>query len=154
MSIFTTLSNLFSGRNFSNLDANQEKALVDALAFAMAIDHHVDPTEEDELTDALRVLKWRSNVSLAEYVRSAIERAEQKADEQAEAAAYCGELAERLGEDWLREEAYYFAARIAAADAEIVDQEQALLAIMVDAFDIDHATQERITNQLLRETDF
>lgn len=154
MGIFTSLSNLFAGRNFSKLDETQEKALVDALTYAMAVDRDVDPNEQKELTKALKQLEWRASVPLETYVAEAVERAKNQTNDQAQAAQYCSDIGQRLAEDWLREETYYLAGRIAASDTEIVSEEQVLLGTMVQAFGIDNRTQARIADQLLRETDF
>jgi uncharacterized tellurite resistance protein B-like protein len=154
MGIFTAFSNLFAGRNFSKISADQEKALIDSLTYAMAVDHEVSATEKKELTAALRNLKWRESVPLESYVSESVARAQERTSDQSDAASYCSDIAERLAEDWLREETYYLAARIAAADHEIVDAEQALLSTLVEAFDIDHAKQAKIADQLLRETQF
>lgn len=153
MSIISALKNMLQGRNFSSLEPDQEMALVDALTYAMAVDHEVAPAEEEELSDALRVLSWSADQSLDAYVHTSVTRAQASVKEQ-RTAEYCRDISERLGEDWLREETYYLAARVAASDNEIVSEEQVLLSTMVDAFDLDDATHERITNQLLREVEF
>lgn len=154
MSILNALTNLFSGRSYGSLSPEQEKAFVDALAYAVAIDRDVSQTEEQELTKQLGHLDWKSGVPLDSYVHESIERAKQKTATAADAATYCRDINERLGEDWLREEAYYLSARIAASDSDIVSEEQALLSTMVEAFALDDKVQERITNQLIREMDF
>ncbi len=153
MSIITALKNMLQGRNFSTIEPDQEKALVDALTYAMAVDHEVAPDEEEELSSALRVLSWDADEPLESYVHTSVERSRASVKEQ-RTAEYCRDISERLGEDWLREETYYLAARIAASDQDIVSEEQVLLSHMVAAFGLDDATHERITNQLLREVDF
>lgn len=154
MSIITALSNLFSGRNYSKISAEQEKAMIDALTYAMTVDHEVSATEEQELTSSLRNVKWEESVPLESYVHESIERARKNVGEASDAAKYCRDISERLQEDWLREETYYLAAHIAAADRQIVNQEQVLLSTMVDAFGLGHDVQAKIADQLLRETDF
>lgn len=153
MSIITALKNMLQGRNFSTIEPDQEKALVDALTYAMAVDHEVAPDEEEELSSALQVLDWDTDESLESYVHTSVERSRASVNEQ-RTAEYCRDISERLGEDWLREETYYLAARITASDQEIVSEEQVFLSNMVAAFDLDDATHERITNQLLREVEF
>jgi type III secretion system FlhB-like substrate exporter len=154
MGIFTAFSNLFAGRNFSNISADQEKALIDTLTYAMAADHKVTPTEEQELAQGLRNVDWDESVPLDSYVHESVARAKTLTNEQGDAAAYCRDIAKRLGGDWLREETYYLAARIAAADQEIASEEQVLLHTIVEAFELDDAAQAKISDQLLRETQF
>lgn len=152
--LITLISNLFSGRSYSRINDSQERALVDALVFAMAADHDVSAVERDALVQALKVLKWEQSTSLESYVSDAIERAQQKVAREEDVAAYCADISQRLEEDWLREETYYLSARITAADQDISQDEQAYLREMVKAFEIDDAVQARITNQLIRETQF
>jgi hypothetical protein len=152
--IITALSNLFSGRNFSTITDKQELALVDALTFAMAADHEVSDTEQQELVKSLRVLDWEQKTSLESYVEHALAKAREKVAEQNGALAYCTDISRRLGEDWLREETYYLAGRISATDHDVNAGEQAYLRAMVEAFAIDNDTHARITNQLMREMHF
>ncbi len=154
MGIFTTLSNIFSGETFSKLDETQEKALVDILTYAMAIDQNVAAIEQQELTKELHVLEWHASTPLEAYVSEALARAQQMTTDAAQARAYCADISQRLGEDWLREEAYYYAGRIATADSRIAPEEHTLLAAIVESFDIDEKTQGRITDQLMREQQF
>lgn len=152
--LFTAISNLFSNRNFSKISDEQERALVDALTFAMAADHDVSKVEREHLTRALRVLDWRQATPLESYIDEAITRALRQIADERNMFDYCTDIAERLGEGWLREETYYLAGHIAAADKDINPDEQAYLRAMVLAFAIDPATQARIADQLLRETTF
>jgi hypothetical protein len=154
MGIFTAFSNLFAGRSFSKISADQERALIDALTYAMAVDHEVTPTEEKELSQALRNVDWDESVPLESYVRESVERSQSHTRAQGDAMSYLRDISERLVEDWLREETYYLAARIAAADQDIASEEQMLLRTMVEAFDLDDDTQAKISDQLLRETEF
>lgn len=154
MSLITVLKNFLSGAQFSKLDDDQEEALVDTLTYVMAVDGELSDAEEQQLSEALDVLDWDRGTSIDSYVHDSIERAKQKAATVEETRQYCLELSERLGEDWLREETYYLAARMAAADAEIVDDEHGVLKTIVDTFGIDDRTQGRITDQIMREVDF
>lgn len=152
--IFTALSNLFSGRNFSKISDEQECALVDALTFAMAADHDVSRVERDRLAKALRVLDWKQSTPLEAYIDDAITRAQRQVASDQNMFDYCTDIAERLAEDWLREEVYYLAGHIVAADQDVNPDEQAFMRALVLAFAIDPDTQARIANQLLHETDF
>ncbi|QDG53792.1 hypothetical protein FIV42_24525 [Persicimonas caeni] len=154
MSIITALSNLFSGRSFSKISAEQEKAMIDALTYAMAVDREIAGDEQKELTSSLRHVKWEEEIPLESYVSESVARAKRISAQPGDAPDYLHQISERLGEDWLREETYYLAARIAASDRDIVSAEQLLLSNMVQAFELDNDTQARIADQLMRETDF
>lgn len=154
MSIFTALSNLFAGRSFSKISADQEMAMIDALTYAMAVDREIAATEQEELTSSLRHVDWEEEIPLEAYVSESVERAQRISADPFGAADYLADIGNRLGEDWLREETYYLAARIAAADRDIVSEEQLLLSTMVQAFELDNDTQAKIADQLMRETDF
>lgn len=154
MNIITTLKNVFSGQKFSSLEAEKEQALVDALTYAVAVDHRVEQEEEEELAEAVDQLDWKGSGSAREYVHESLERARRLAGQPDKMEPHLLDISSRLGEDWLREEAYYLAARVVASDEAVVDQEQQLMRTMVAAFGIDSQTQARITDQIVRETEF
>ena len=154
MGLVTSIKNLFSGATFSKLSATQEKAVVDALTYAMAVDRKITPVEEQELADALKGLDWKPTTPPESYVHESTERAKQIANQKTGAAEYCRDISKRLGEDWAREETYYMAARVAAADSKIDSNEQVLLSTMVEAFALDDSTQAKITDQVIREINF
>lgn len=154
MGIITALSNLFAGRSFSKISAEQEKAMIDALTYAMAVDREISPAEKDELTSSLRHVDWEEELPIEGYVSESVDRAQRVSTEKSEVAKYLSDIGRRLGQDWLREETYYLAARIAVADRDVVDEEQLLLSTMVRAFGLDNDTQAKIADQLMRESDF
>lgn len=152
--MITALKNLFSGRNFPKIDDTQELALVDALTLAMSVDRDVSDIERKELTSLLRALDWEQSVELESYVSQSLNRANDTLDQQGGVLKYCMDISQRLAEDWLREETYYFAGRISATDHRIGEDEHQFLQSLVQAFALDKVAQARIADQLMRETTF
>lgn len=152
--LITSLKNIFSNRKFSAISDAQELALVDALALAMVADHQVSPVEREELTDVLRALDWKQSTTLDAYVEQSLDNARRYLNEPGGVLKYCMDISERLAEGWLREEVYYFAARISASDNRIDDTEHEFLQALVQALALESDTQARIADQIMRETSF
>jgi hypothetical protein len=120
----------------------------------MIADDKVVTGEEDELADALRPLRWKGSQSLESYVSESLDRARRVSDSGSSVREYLRDVSERLEEDWIRDETYYIAARLAASDRSLDELETAYLRVMVEEFGIPEERFARISNQLLRETDF
>jgi hypothetical protein len=83
-----------------------------------------------------------------------MERARKVSDSGQSVRAYLSDISDRLAEDWIRYETYYIAARLAASDSSLDELETAYLRVMVDEFGIPEDRFARISDQLLRETNF
>lgn len=154
MGLYGIIKNFFEGETYKSLDQSQEEAFVDALTYAMIADEKIVTGEEDELADALRPLDWKGSKPLESYVNESIDRARSVADSGSSVRNYLSDVSERLGEDWIREETYYITARLAASDRSLDEFETAYLRVMVEEFGIPEDRLSKISNQLLRETDF
>ena len=154
MGLFGVIKNLLEGETFKSLDQTQERAFVDALTYTMIADEKVASGEEDELADALKPLKWKGSEPLQSYVNQSLDRARSVSDSGSSVRDYLQDVSERLGEDWIREETYYIAARLAASDRSLDELETAYLRVMVEEFGIPEKRFAEISNQLIRETDF
>lgn len=152
--LITSLKNLFSNRKFSSIQDTQELALVDALALAMSADGDVSSVEREELTDLLRALDWNQTTTLESYVEESLNKAQTYLAEPGGMLKYCMDISARLEQEWLREETYYYAARISASDHSIDDNEHNFLQSLVQALALPKDAQARISDQLLRETSF
>jgi hypothetical protein len=154
MGLYGVIKNLLEGETFKSLNETQERAFVDALTYTMIADDKVVTGEEDELADALRPLRWKGSQSLESYVSESLDRARRVSDSGSSVREYLRDVSERLEEDWIRDETYYIAARLAASDRSLDELETAYLRVMVEEFGIPEERFARISNQLLRETDF
>lgn len=151
MPIFQFIAELSTRKKFRGLEQDQNEALIDALAAAKAIDGKLLDVERRELMEAMKMLDWEGGRPLEDYVDAAVERATEIAPEPAELDAFFGDIGERLGEDWLREEAYYLSSRIALADEEVDESERVFLKHMVEAFEIPSDKQELIVRKIRNE---
>lgn len=154
MGLFGVIKNLLEGETFKSLDDSQERAFVDALTYAMIADDKVASGEEEELADALRPLEWKGSEPLQSYVNESLDRAKVVSDSGDSVREYLRDVSERLAEDWIREETYYITARLAASDRSLDALETAYLRVMVEEFGIPEARLSKISNQLIRETNF
>ncbi|MFU8806881.1 MAG: hypothetical protein ACNA8W_23945 [Bradymonadaceae bacterium] len=153
MPIFKFIANSHTKKLFRNLSQPQNEALVEALAFAKIVDGEIAPEERKELGDALKMLSWQGAYEVESFIDHAVERARALKIDPGQTQAYLLSISERLGEDWLREEAYHISALIALSDRVVVEKERALLQGMVETFDIPPEKLELITRKLIREAE-
>ncbi len=154
MPISTILSYFTSNSAFKKLSQEQNEALVRLLAYAQAIDGHVDAGEQKILVRAVRDLRWQGAHSLEDFVARAIADAGSLVGNRERKQAFVRDVAAGLGEDWLREEAYYMAAKMTLSDRDLQEVEQAFLREIVEAFAIRPERLEVITGLLIRDNAF
>lgn len=151
MPVFKFIANMNTKRRFTNLEQNQNEALIDALAATKVIDGELHPAEAAELLESMKMLKWEGGVTLERYIQSAVDRGFQLEADPAMLEGYFSDISQRLGIDWLRQETYYMAARITLADEEVVEEERLFLESMVKAFEIPGETQALIIRKIREE---
>lgn len=146
------LAALMGSKTIKALKQPQNEALVDVLVLAALADGQVVDAELDRLDELLGRLNWAGATSLEDYTREAFDRMAELSRDEIE--AHVRAVGERLDEAWVRDEAYYVAALIAAADHELDDRERALLGLFIDVFDIEQSRLEQMLDKLRRDTDF
>ncbi len=139
---------------FKKLSQVQNEALVKVLAYAQAIDGEVAESERQILVKATKGLNWQGAFSLEEFVVRAVNEAYALIYDPAMRQGYVNKIGQELGEDWLREEAYYMAAKITLSDGDLQESEQALLRGIVEGFMISPARLATITELLIRDNVF
>ena len=152
MPVFQFIANLKTSRKFANLDQEQNEALIDLLTAAKAIDGELRKVEQRELLEVLDMLEWSGDQTMARYVEDAVERAQELEPVAESLQAFFADIGQRLGAEWLREEGYFLASRIALADAEVVEQERLFLKHLVKAFEIPSDRQQTIIGKLEMST--
>jgi tellurite resistance protein len=153
MPIFRFIANARTKNLFGKLSQPQNEALIDALAFAKIVDGEIAPEERRELEEAMEMLSWVGAFSIEQHIEQAIGRARAVKLDPEQTATYLSDISERLGEQWLREEAYHISALIALSDRVVVEKERALLESMVTRFNIDPERLVLITRKLIREAE-
>lgn len=151
MSVFKFIANLSTKRKFANLKQDQNEALIDTLAAAKAIDGKLLESERLELMDAMEMLDWKGGKSVDGYVDWTIDKATSLESTPEQLKPFFTDISDRLGEDWLRQEAYYLGSRVALADDEVVEQERVFLMEMVKAFGIPADRQQLIIRKIREE---
>ncbi len=154
MPIFQFVSHKLTMRNFARLEQPQVEGLLDVLTAAKAIDGEIHPDEKAELEQAIKVLPWNGATTPERYIDESIQRAMNVEVTPEALLSFFQDISARLGEDWLRQEAYYYAARISLADQVVQEEERLLLANLVEAFEIQADKQELIIRKVSREMDF
>lgn len=152
---FSSIISYFTSNSaFKKLSQEQNEALVKVLAYAQAIDGEVAESEQKILVRAVKDLNWQGAYSLEEFVVRAVNEAYGLIYDPVKRQAYVHALGLELGEDWLREEAYYMAAKIMLSDSDLQENEQHLLRGIVEAFAISPARLAKITELLIRDNVF
>ena len=153
MPAFKFIAEVFTRRKFKGLSQKQNEALIDALAAAKAIDGELKDVERKELMEIVQKLDWNAGESMESYIDRSIEQAVKIEPRSDELGEFFDSIGDRLEEDWLREEAYYLAARIVLADEQIVENERRLLQAMVEGLGVDSDRQQLIMRKLYDEVD-
>ncbi len=149
--IHKILANLFTKNQFSKITQQQNEALLDVIALSMAADGLLEPQERVEALAALKQLNWKDHSSAELYFDGSCEKAPGLLADPDVLDTYLSELSERLGEQWLVEEAYYIAARVAAVDSDVAHEERELLSALVRHFNIPSDRLRTITDLIMRE---
>ncbi|HEU4407997.1 MAG TPA: TerB family tellurite resistance protein [Polyangiaceae bacterium] len=125
--------------------------ICEAMYLVMLADGRVTNVERDVLRGALRVLS--NDRVRTTHIESMIDVASRKVAEEG-AAARLASVVDRLHGDRARAEIVYVLAHaVAAADAGISPEEQAVLDSFADALGIDDETAQRLLATLERNTD-
>lgn len=151
MGIFDAIDDFFGGKRYDHLDQEQTEAFIDALIFTIVADDEIATGEEKKLAEELEEFQWEGSTPVDQYTRQKREELRDVVDDKESARAFCEDIAERLDDDKLQEEAYYFAARVTFADRELLDEERVALNHLVEAFEIDDERLEMMTQELVRE---
>lgn len=153
MPAFQFIAELVTRRKFKGLSQNQNEALIDVLAAAKAIDGKLKEVERRELMEIIKKLDWKGDWSMEGYVDHSIDKATEIEPVADELDEFFDDIGNRLKEDWLREEAYYLAARIVLADDEVVENERLLLQSLVEGLELDPQRQQLIMRKIRDEVD-
>lgn len=151
MPIFKAIANKLAHRRFKKLNQTKTEALIDALAGAKAIDGKLLPVERAELVEISQKLEWEGAQPKETYVDQSVEKATALDVSEETLVGFFSEIGERLGEDWLREEAYYLCSRVVLADDVIDEKERLFLQYLVKGFDIDPKRQALIIRKIREE---
>jgi len=142
------LDRFVTDNRFSTVAQSQLEAFSDLLAIAMIIDRHIAEDERDAISEALEQFDWPGARPSEHFVNRSVHRAwDILAGEEphAEVLAYCKDIAARLEDDWLRENAFIATIRIINADNKIEPDEADLIDYIQKAFDLDDERVRTLT---------
>ncbi len=131
------LSHFVTANRYQTLSQVQVEAYTDLLAVAMVIDHHIAQEERDLITTLLERFEWPSSRPSEHFINQSVRRAWGLLEaKQANAAVltYCKDIAMRLEDDWLRENAFVALMSIIKADDKLEPSEVNLIEHVSEAF--------------------
>ncbi|MFP4599301.1 MAG: hypothetical protein ACLFVJ_13665 [Persicimonas sp.] len=148
MSFFKDVRSKLAQKEFNPIAPAQARALIDALTLTMVAEGEVQEVEETEVGRILDELGERTNFDVEAYLQESITSAKQAIGDQDAVDRKARDIAARLDDETLREEAYYLASRIAVVDIEVVSDETRVLQSLVAAFDIPRRRMALLTQRL------
>ncbi|MFB6262251.1 MAG: hypothetical protein ABEL76_01310 [Bradymonadaceae bacterium] len=151
MGLFDTVRKAIAGKKYDNVDQSQSEALIDALTFTMVAEGKVPEVEREELKNTLDEIEWTGSVDIDSYVEQSLEKARSAESGEEGQKAFLNDVADRLDDETLEEEAYFLAARIAGIDKEVDTDETDVLRTMVEVFDIPRKRLKAITRELRQQ---
>ena len=131
------LKHVFNDNRYHTLSRTQIEAYTDLLAMAMVIDHHIAQQERDLITHHLEQFEWPDSRPSEHFINQSVRRAWgllEASEKQAAILSYCKDIAARLGDDWLRQNAFVATVEIVQADDELAREESELLDHVCEAF--------------------
>ena len=148
MGHFDDISSALADEDYDQLTRPQAEALIEALVLATVSEGEVPQKEESELQKSVAEIDRRATFSADDYLATARQEARQLVDDPTAIRQRADDIAGRLHDETLRDEAYYLAARISAIDAEVVADETDILTTFVDAFEIPRERLKLLTRRL------
>lgn len=151
MSHFDEIKSDLADGAYQRLERDQAEALVDALVMASAADGEVGERERNELDRSLSEIEKRAAGMPDDYPSRARERAREAAGDPEAIGRLAEQVAERLDDETLIDEAYYLSARVAAIDVDVRSTETEVLETFVETFDIPRDRLKLLTRRLRHE---
>lgn len=148
MSYFRDIRSKLAKKQYNEIAPAQARALIDALTLTMVAEGEIQQVEETEVSQILGELGERSNFDVDAYLQKSIELASRAAGDPDAIDQKARDIAARLDDETLREEAYYLASRIAVVDIDVVSDETRVLQSFVAAFDIPRGRMALLTQRL------
>lgn len=138
--------------DYDHLDEDEVKALVDAVVLAMVAEGEIPEEEESELAKMTSAFDDHASMAIEPYLQERVEAAREIAGDSEAYRRWAEDVAGRLDDETLLEEAYYLAARMTAIDVEVVADETEVLETYVEVFDFPRERLKRLTQRLREHT--
>jgi hypothetical protein len=145
------LSWLTTQDRYARLEQGQIEAYVDALAWIMASDRHIAAIERDEISRMIARFSLPTGVPGDHFVNTSLQRAwDVLGEDETRGWEYGREVGRRLGEGWLREDAYVACVRLVHADARVEPGEILALSQLAEGFRLDPELREDLEERAAR----
>lgn len=125
MTIYDRLRQLF-GDSTSDPDPSaqtQREALLDLLVWTMYVDHHLALTEREKIEQDAESMPWAGNISLGDFLDSAIVRARDVLAGKRTGDEYLKDISERLGDQKTRQQSFRACEELVSVDGRLTEEE-------------------------------
>lgn len=147
------VTDFFQRAKMRSLTQEQTEGVIEALVLAMAVDGDIHKEEVSLINAAARLLDWRGDVDIAEYVNTTVSGIGGRSHVLDNVTKITTNIARKLGDEWLNNETYYLVFRLVLADGVIQDSEQAVLASFAKTLSLSPEQQEACENRARSESD-
>jgi uncharacterized tellurite resistance protein B-like protein len=132
----------------NDISPEHARALIDAMVLTMAAEGELKGREETQLGRILEALEALTSIDTDAYAAQSMDAASDLAGDIDVVSKQAQDIAGRLDDATLREEAYYLSCRIAAIDIDVVSEETHVLRSFVQAFEIPSERLKQLTKRL------
>ncbi len=147
------VTDFFQRAKMRSLTQVQTEGVIEALVLAMAVDGEIHKEEVSLINAAARLLDWRGEVEIAEYVNQTVGSVGGRRKVLDNVERLTAAIAEKLDDEWLNAETYYLVYRLVLADGVIQDAEKALLVSFAETLDLSSEQQEACEQRAISEVD-
>ncbi len=145
--IFDVIPRFFENLTKRKFNQEQLEGMLDVITFVMVSDGVTATEEREELERAISGVRWEGTGTVEGYVADA----ERRLKDSSNPPDFLQRAASAITEDWMQDEVYYLAARMAGADKQIVAEETTFLHHLTAAFGIEGTRLRLITRRLIDE---
>lgn len=151
MDYFESIDSALAEPQYDRLRRQYARAVIDAVTLTMVVEGEIPDRERVEADKIFEALGERSNLEVDAYVERSLEKARQAAGDDEAVRELCQDIASRLEQRTLQEEAYVLAGQVARIDFDIVSEETEVLQAFVEAFDIPRRRLRKLSGRLSRD---
>ncbi len=116
------------------MEQEECEAFIDAVVYSMMIDRMIDEKEADKIKTESNRLPWKSPNSVVDYITDSIRRAAKNLNFQRQAEPYCGEIANKIHSEAVREFTREACLKVMYSDGEFKPVEAALEQLIKQSF--------------------
>jgi hypothetical protein len=148
MSYFKRIRSKLAGKDYAAISPDHARAIIDAMTLTVVAEGEFKEREQTQFGRLVDALDERTSLDSKTYAEQSLAAADEFAGDADATTRRAQDIAARLDDATLREEAYYLSCRIAAIDIDVVSEETHVLRSFVHAFEIPSQRLKRLTQRL------